>query len=151
MVAGQVQQLQSGDTLSGPFEEIEGQSMTSGEAGGIVIGAPVYVSAVDTVKKGQANAAGTVKLFGLAQGTIATTGIGYIQTSGVLAATTGEWDAVAGTTGGLAYGVEYYLSKDTAGLLTATAPTAVGDYVVSVGIASSTTELQVRIQRPILL
>jgi len=151
IVSGKVQQLQAGDTLSGPFEEIEGQAMTSGEAGGIVIGSPVYCSAVDTVKKGQANAAGTVELIGLAQASIATAGVGYIQTAGLLAATTGEWDAVAGTTGGLAFGVVYYLDPSTAGMITATAPTSVGQYVVRVGRATSTTELVIDIGQPVLL
>ena len=40
-----------------------------------------------------------------------------------MVATTAQWDAVAGTTGGLAFGANYFLSAGTAGLLTATAPT----------------------------
>jgi hypothetical protein len=151
IVGGQIEQLQSGDTLSGPFAEIEGLTQTSAEAGGIVIGTPVYSSAANTVKKAQANAAGTAKVLGFVTASIVTTGAGTVQTSGVIAATTGEWDTVAGTTGGLTFNTVYYLSKDTVGTITSTAPSAVGELVVEVGIAISTTELVINIKRPILL
>lgn len=52
-----------------------------------------------------------------------------------------EWDVVAGTEGGLAVGVIYYLSSATAGHLTATAP----GNGVPVGIALSSTALLVNI------
>jgi hypothetical protein len=57
---------------------------------------------------------------------------------------------LAGLTG-LTAGATYYLSDDVAALLTATAPTAAGSYVVRVGIAISTTEIEINIQEPILL
>ena len=151
IVNGQIEQLQAADSLSGPFAEIENLAQTSGEAGGIVAGTAVYSSAIDTVKKGQANASGTVELIGLVEATIVTTGVGTVQTSGVMSLATALWDAVAGTTGGLGYGVVYYLDPATAGKITATAPTTVGQYVVRVGRAISTTELVIHIEQPILL
>jgi hypothetical protein len=151
IVGGQIEQLQSGDTLSGPFAEIEGLSQTSAEAGGIIIGSPVYSSAVNTVKKAQANASGTAKVLGFITASIVTTGTGTVQTAGVIAATTGEWDTIAGTTGGLAFNTLYFLSKDTAGKITSVAPSAVGELVVELGLAISTTELVINIKRPILL
>jgi hypothetical protein len=48
-------------------------------------------------------------------------------------------------------GTTYYLSAGTAGLLTATAPSTVGQYVVEIGVALSTTELLIRPRPPILL
>jgi hypothetical protein len=45
----------------------------------------------------------------------------------------------------------YWLDAATAGKLSPTAPTVVGQYIVEVGIALSTTELKINIQRDILL
>jgi hypothetical protein len=76
---------------------------------------------------------------------------GPVRSGGVLAATTAQWDAVAGTTGGMARGTYYYLDPATAGKLTATAPSTAGQFVVEVGLALSTTELLIRPRPPILL
>ena len=152
LVAGQIQQLQSGDTLDASTTEVDVISMTNKEASPVVIGAPVYVSGAGQVKKAKADAIGTAKVLGLM--TPASTNAdaaGNVQTNGVLVATTTQWDAVAGTTGGLTAGATYYLSKDTAGLLTETAPTAVGELVTKVGEALSTTELMINPEPPILL
>ncbi len=152
ITSGQIQQLQAGDTLDAAVSEVDVVSMTNANAGPIVIGAPVYVSAAGSVDLAKADAAGTVQMLGLVKDTsIATSEAGIIQTDGVLVATTGQWDAVAGTTGGLAAGAAYYLDPDTAGLLTATAPTTAGDFVVRVGIALSTTDLDISIMPPIKL
>ena len=152
MVNGQVQQLQSGDTLDAVTTEVDLVSRTNNNAGSIVIGAPVYPDGNGTVDEAQANASGTVQVLGLVQDTsIAAAASGYIITDGILTATTGQWDAVAGTTGGLTAGTVYYLDPSTAGMITATAPTTVGQYVVRLGVALSTTELEISIQQPVLL
>lgn len=143
LVAGQIQQLQSGDTLNIPSITAGNViSQTNDEAGAIVIGAPVYNDANDGVKKAKADASGTKDVIGLVRDSSITNGVaGSIQTDGTLTATTGQWDAVFGTTGGLTKGTRYYLSAATAGLGTVTAPSTVGQYVVELGIAISTTEL----------
>lgn len=141
-VGGQIEQLQSGDTLDAPIDQPTVIVQTNDESGAIVIGTPVYNDAADGVKKAKADASGTKKVIGLVYDTSITNGTsGQIQIADVLAATTGQWDAVAGTSGGLAFGTIYYLSDSTAGQLTSTAPSTAGHYVVSVGIAISTTEL----------
>jgi hypothetical protein len=76
---------------------------------------------------------------------------GNIQTDGVLTATTGQWDAVAGTTGGLSAVTVYYLSKATAGLMVSTAPTTAGEFCVRLGVALSTTEFSIKVAPPIKL
>lgn len=125
---------------------------TNDEAGAIVIGAPVYNDVADGVKKAKADASGTKNVIGLVKDTSITNGVaGGIQTTGVLAATTGQWDAVFGTTGGLTVGTRYFLSAGTAGLGTATAPSTVGQFVVLLGIALSTTELSLSSFQPISL
>lgn len=136
LVSGQIQQLQAGDSIS----EVGVINLTNGEAGAIVIGAPVYVSAADTVKKAKSDASGTLPVVGLvAQPSITNAVAGAIQMDGILAATTGQWDAVAGTSGGLTANTRYYVSNATAGLLTSTAPTT--GFVQEIGIAISTTEM----------
>lgn len=152
IVNGQIQQLQAGDTLDATVSEQEIINLTNENASPIVIGAPVYISANDTVDLAKADASGTTKAIGLVnQASISSSSTGSIKTSGVLTATTTQWDAVAGTTGGLVAGTTYYLSAETAGLITATAPTTVGQYVVVIGEAISSTELKLNIEKPILL
>lgn len=151
--SGQIQQLQSGDTLDAVQSGGDAVVQTNDEASPIVIGTPVYNDAVDGVKKAKADAVGTKSVIGLVRDTsIGAGSTGAIQVSGVLTATTGQWDAAFGTTGGLAFGVRYYLSAATAGLGTVTAPSTTGQYVVELGIALSTTELLLSASfQPILL
>ena len=144
LVSGQIQQLQSADTLDAVQSGGVSVNQTNNEAGAIVIGTPVYNDVANGVKKGRADASGTTKIVGLVRDvSISAAASGAIQTDGILTATTGQWDAVMGTTGGLTVGVRYYLSAVTAGLGTATAPTTVGQYVVELGIAMSTVDLKV--------
>lgn len=150
---GLPQQLQAADSINVASAQYDSRSVTNSEASAaIVIGAPVYAFAADGVKKAQANAKTTSKLAGLGlDATIAAAGIGNIITAGILVATTAQWDAVAGTTGGLAFGTYYFLDAVTAGKMTSTVPTTTGQCVTLIGIALSTTELELMIQPPILL
>lgn len=146
--SGEIEQLQSGDSLS----EVDLLQQINGNAGAIVIGTPVYSSANGTVDKARADVVATVNVIGLVADTsIASAGTGGIITNGVLTASTGQWDAVASTSGGLTRNVIYYLSAATAGLLVSTAPSVAGQFVVRVGIAISTTELLIGIERRIKL
>lgn len=152
IVAGQIEQLQSGDTLSAPLTEVETVSQTNGEADALVIGSAVYNDSADSVKRGQSNAAATSEIIGFAtEETVATGQPANVQTSGVLEATTNQWDAMSDLTGGLNVGEVYYLDDAVPGEITATAPTAAGKYVVRVGRAISTTGLLIEIRAPILL
>lgn len=154
VIAGdQVEQLQAGDTLDAPQGGGDQQVLTNDEATPVVIGAPVYVDANDGFKKAQANAVGTASVIGLAakDPSIAAAAAGPVTISGVLTATAAQWDAVTGDVGGLVFNKKYFLSALTAGKITQTAPIVVGNLVVEVGVALSTTELKVNIQRTILL
>jgi len=148
VTAGQVEQLQSGDSIEHPglFNR------TNGNAGTIVIGQAVYVDAPGSVDLAQADAAGTTVVLGLVfDSTIAAAASGGILTDGILTATTGEWDAVTGQTGGLTSGAQYWLDETTAGNLTTTAPSAVGDFVAPCGQALSTTEFEITVGHTIKL
>lgn len=152
IVNGQIQQIQSGDELDAVIAAIDAVTMENDEANTIVIGQPVYVEAVDKVKLARANATGTSRILGLVRDpSINAAATGSIQIGGILEATTGEWDAVTGDTGGLTPSTVYYLDAAAAGMLTATAPTTVGQYVTEVGLALSTTELWLQARRPIKL
>lgn len=152
IVNGQVQQLQAADTIDVPTSGGTIISAENGNAGSIVIGAPVYVSDDDEVDKARANAIGTSHVAGLVRdASIAAAATGTIQTDGVLTATTAEWDAVTGETGGLTAGARYFLDAATAGKLTQTAPTTVGQTVVKVGKALSTLSMIIDIEEAILL
>ena len=146
-VDGRPQQLQAGDTLAAGTDSQISQTAVAT----LIAGNAVYVSANDAVSKGVASAKPTSKLLGLAASAISATAAGFIQYGDIVTLTTGQWDAVAGTTGGLTAGTDYYLSPATAGLLTATCPTTAGQCVVIIGKAISTTELRLVISEPILL
>lgn len=152
ITSGRIEQLQAGDTLDASVTEVDVVNKTNDNAGAIVIGAPAYQKTNGAVDLGRANASGTVQLVGLVKDvSIAAAGSGNIQTDGVLVATTTQWDAVTGQSGGLTTGSPYYLSAATAGRLTTTAPTAAGEFVVRVGLALSTTELDISVEPPIKL
>lgn len=136
-------QLLSTDTLSVPgIAAGDVIQQTNDEAGPIVIGTPVYNDANDGVKKAKADASGTKDVIGIVlTASIANATPGSIQTTGVITATTGQWDTAFGTSGGLTKGTRYFLSATTSGLGTSTAPSTTGQFVVLLGIAISTTEL----------
>jgi hypothetical protein len=150
---GLIQQLQSGDTILAPASTASIRSLTNGEASAaIVIGTPVYMSGADSMKRAQANATSTSKVIGLGYDTTtASAAAGNVCVNGTLVATTVQWDAVAGTTGGLTFNSTYYLDPATVGKITGTAPTTVGQTVVAIGTALSSTELEIAIQPYILL
>lgn len=124
--------------------------LTNAEAGAINIGQAVYSSGGGSVKKAVANATGTKDVVGLVVDTsVNASANGNIATAGVVTATTAQWDAVTGQTGGLTAGAVYFLSAATAGGLTSTMP-ATG-FVCRAGRALSTTQLEINIGLPIQL
>jgi len=150
---GLPQQLQSGDSISAPTNAPSLRSAQNGEtATALPFGTPVYSSSGTAVKRGQANAKATSKLIGLVyDASVAAGANGSVAQGGILTGTTAQWDAVAGTTGGLAFGTYYFLDPTNPGKLTATAPATVGQVNVCVGSALSATEMEVDIELPILL
>jgi hypothetical protein len=153
--AGQMEQIQSGDTLDAVVAAQEVITQTNDEASPIVIGMPVYNDAADGVKKAKADASGTSNVVGLVgESSIAGSGTGSIKTSGILTATTTEWDAVVVSgSGGLLFGNYYFLDITTAGKMLSAAPalTNTGKYLVYIGKGMSTTEMKISIGQPILL
>lgn len=149
------QASQASDIILGTFINSEVESLINNEAAPIVVGTLVYSQAAGAVKKAKADALATAQVVGLVSsiGSIANGVSGPVQIGkgSVLTLTTGQWDAIAGTSGGLAFGVNYFLSAATAGLMTATAPTTVGQVNVLIGVALSSTQLELILDSPILL
>lgn len=151
LTAGQIQQLQAGDSLDTRAEQFQ---LLNDEATPVVIGAPVYADAAGGFKKARANAVATVRVIGLVgqSPSIANGVSGAVTIDGILTATTAEWDAViTGAAGGVVFNQRYWLDPATAGKLTTTAPTTVGQYVVPIGLGLSTTDLKIEIDESILL
>ena len=107
----------------------------------LAVGEVVYADGAGSLDKAKADAQATSSVVGIVTTAALATATATIQTSGVV--TNSGW---ALTTDNI-----YYLSKDTSGVLTATAPTATGELVVAVGIAVSATELKLLSIPPILL
>ena len=144
---GNPQQLQTGDTVATNKDVI---ALTNANAGSLVIATPVYDSDDGACDKARANVAATAGCIGLVlDTTVATTASANIQTDGEFVATTTQWDAVTGQTGGLTPNAYYYVDTATAGKLTPTCPSS--GLITHIGRATSPTNLQLNIQNPILL
>lgn len=151
IIGGQIQQIPTGDTISVAASGGETVSMTNANAGALVIGTPVYVSAASSVNKANATGVATAKVLGLvSDASVATGNPANVMMGGIFVATTGQWDAVAETaigvptSGGLTAGSEYFLSS-TVGKICATAPSGALAFVGRIGVALSTTELSIEI------
>ncbi len=149
IVSGQIQQLQSGDSISST--EVSQVSLTNNNAGTAVIGSPVYSDAAAGFDLAQADAIGTSEIIGLVIADISAAAAGLVQTDGVMTATTGEWDIITAETGGLVADTIYWLDPDTPGKLTITPTSTDTELVVRVGKGISTTQMLIAVQPPILL
>lgn len=147
------QALQPGDTIGAPTTAPSLRGVTNGETSTALLKCmPVFLSGADVVKRAVASAKSTGKAIGLVSDpSIAAGAAGVLATDGVLVATAAQWDAVAGTTGGLAFGTYYFVDPVNPGKLTSTPPTATGQVNTLVGQGMSATELDISIAPPILL
>ncbi len=125
-------------------------SLTNNQGSTVNIGQAVYTDGTGTFKLARADASGTKDFIGFVNPTTITNGAsGNIITDGAVTATTGQWDAVTGQTGGLTAGAKYYLNETTAGKITTTS--AATGWSVEVGYAMSTTKLLIRRSRSVKL
>lgn len=122
-------------------------SLINANVATIVAGAPVYNSASGYCDKALGDSAAHARVIGLALADIAPAAAGLIQVASIITLTAAQWDAVCGTSGGLAFGTDYYLSASaTSGRLTSTAPVSAGKYVTLVGTGLSATQMKLSIQ-----
>lgn len=73
---------------------------------------------------------------------------GRVQTAGIITATTTEWDAVTGQSGGLTKEANYFVSQIVDGRITPNGPVVPGQFQIIVGIALNSTTLLIQIQGP---
>lgn len=124
-------------------------SAVNGDPTSLVICTPVILNSGQFIAAAADNT-GKVRVVGLVLDTIVLSGaIANVQTMGTFTATTAQWDVVTGGVGGLIPG-PYYLSVTT-GQITNSAPSALGDYVVEIGLALSSTKMRLQIHSPIKL
>lgn len=147
---GVPQKLQPGEFISGAQSDIDFSAVNS-TMGPITVGRPVYVKADGTVGLARANNQALMRVAGLVgASSIAVGEAGLIRFIGPV--TSSDWSSVLeDATVTLVPGTAYYLSDATVGKLTSTAPTTAGNAVCYVGLAISTTKLQVSVAPPILL
>lgn len=146
IIDGVIQQLPPSDTLNAQVQEVDVVILKNGNStSALSAGQIVYASGDNTCDLAKADAIGTARPIGFVKdNSIPTSATGAIQTDGVLSLT--DWTAATGSTT-LTPGSVYYLSNSTAGKITSTPPTS--GYVVEVGIALSSTELDIDIKPPI--
>jgi len=149
--SGSIEQLQAGDVIEGVINEGVIFEFSNNSGNTLNTCMAVYCGGADQANAALADAESTSKVIGLATEEIADSATGSIQTSGILTATTGEWDIVTGGSGGLTAGSTYFLDASTDGHITDTAPTGSGNYVTRLGVALSTTDLKINIEPPIKL
>lgn len=117
-------------------------------AGNFPIGTPVRQSTVagqgGHVLPASASAFSGANVVGLAASPGVEGQSVQVTFAGPLEATTDQWDAVTGDSGGLVTASPYYVGS-TAGTLTTVAPSSPGTRVASVGIALSPTVMMVQI------
>lgn len=135
--------MQDGDTLEGGSSTTiltannQGTTMTIGQA--------VYVSGDDHVSLARADMLPTSRVVGLVESITITNGSpGNIKTAGPLIASTGQWDAVTGQTGGLTPAKIYFLSNTVSGRITVTPPTT--GVVIQLGVAKDETTFVIDIK-----
>ena len=119
--------------------------LTNNDSVTITIGTPVYSDFI----RAKADSSTTNKVIGLAYEDTDAASSGRIQVTGIVTATTGEWDVVTGDSGGLTPNTLYYLSEAVSGKLKTTAPTT--GYVSPIGIAVSSTQMKIEILNTVLL
>ena len=136
-----------GRTISADGAKLDGIdtiNATNSSGSGVVIGNVVFFDSVGDAVKAQADVEATSLGVGFALGTIADAASGDFQTDGIMIATEAEWNAVTETgAGGLTEGAQYFVSEITAGKITVTEPSTIGEFVVQVGVALSSTKLKI--------
>lgn len=144
-----VRRLPAGDFIEGSGVIADG---TNSEGSAITKGQPVYISGNNQYSLALANSVDTSRVIGLVIDDSTDDGeTMHVLLNGELEATTSQWDAVTGETGGLAPGGRYFLSPTTAGMLTRTPPSTQGQIAMPVLEGDSPTKAIIRIGPLVIL
>ncbi len=137
--------------LDGRIDVIEGavgNSYSAETDDATSIGQPIYVKSNTHIGLAKADAAGTMKVAGLAITAVSATFTALYNADGRLSLA--DWTAITGSAT-LTPGAYYYLDDATPGMMTTTAPTTTGKYVVRLGRAISTVIFDIEVEQSILL
>ena len=121
------------------------RTVTNGENFALVAGMPVCL--VGGIARRANTSTGRHEVIGFVTTGIPIGGSGLIQMAGLLSQPTAEWDAVSTYLNGLVVGSPYYLWGD--GRLSPVPPdpaTALGEWLVRIGVAITTTDLFIDIE-----
>lgn len=145
---GNIERLQSGDSID-VGSAVGGYTADNGNAGNITIGQVVYVSGSGQMDLAKADNGVSSKAHAVVIDTTISAGsTGNFKLDGIIVST--DWTEVTGEVE-LTAGALYFLSDTVAGGLTSSATTTSGSYIVSIGKALSTTELDINMGLPIKL
>lgn len=145
IVAGQIEQVQAGDNFGNRIIRNNASGTTA------VRGQPVISDGDGSFDLANRASVANAKVIGLlAQGSVGNGSDGTIQVDGMFEASTTQWDAVTGGSGGLVAETYYYLGL-TDGTLTSTPPSTAGEVYILVGIALNTILMRIVIGPQILL
>lgn len=108
---------------------------------------PVVLSGSSSVVLANGSSLALSRVLGLAMSAIAPGTIGGVRRDGSISGTATEWDAIAGSNGGLVPGSFYFLNTSEAGKITSSPPN--NGQLVKLGIAKSSTELILDISDPV--
>lgn len=138
---GRIEEIQPGDYVNAPVSGANFIQKSNDNASPITEGQFVYLSSANGVDLARANAAATSIVAGVvADASIAAAASGNIQVSGIFALA--DWTPILGVAA-LTPGALYYLSAAAAGdIVAAPGPSALGEYLIPIGVACSTTEMQ---------
>ena len=123
-------------------------SLTATMDADVEIGTPVRMKANENLALAQADGVTTTHVVGIATANTLTTFAGTYTSDGQV--NRADWTAIAGTAL-LTPGATYFLSATTAGMITSTAPSTEGEFVVRIGRAINIITLDVEIDWPISL
>lgn len=122
--------------------------LINASGGTLSAGMPVYGSASGSFAAAVATSLAAATVVGVLTADCANGATGSVQATNVVALTTAQWDARTGGSGGLVFGMQYWLDV-TAGKITTTAPIAASQFVTALGVALSATQLRLLVQPPI--
>lgn len=94
------------------------------DTGTLTVGIPVYSVAAGSIARAMGDGGVDSKSLGITVTSAPRGGDAEVQTSGIVTLQAAQWDAVCGTSGGLAHGQIYYLSTTVPGVLVTSSASA---------------------------
>ena len=129
-------------------------ALTNANVGSLVICTPVYSSGAGACDGAQGDTEAHARCIGLIQATVGSGLTATVQTGDTFTATTAQWDAVTGGSGGLTPSTKYFVHPTIKGQLTSVPPPSTSPWTSAqwagyVGSSLSTTQLLIDRELPV--